>query len=213
MAIADRIAGGEDPESARLAAIKEFGNVLQAQEDARQVWRGGAVGDARSTCWQDVRFGVRMLVQEPGLLAGRDRRAARSASPATPPIFSLFKGLALKPMPGVQDSATLAVMLSRTSTARPMGLSLPDYRYIREHDRAFVDLAASLMIFASVGLGADAERVDRRARHRQLLPGARRRRATGPHHSAVRRCGAWSTSGRRDRRRRCGGAASAPIAT
>ncbi len=42
MAIADRIAGGEDPESARLAAIKEFGNVLQAQEDARQVWRGGA---------------------------------------------------------------------------------------------------------------------------------------------------------------------------
>ena len=26
MAIADRVADGEDPESARLAAIKEFGN-------------------------------------------------------------------------------------------------------------------------------------------------------------------------------------------
>ena len=74
-------------------------------------------------------------------------------------VFSLFKGLALKPIPGVQDSATLAVMLSRTGTARPMGLSVPDYRYIREHDRAFVDLAASCMIFASAGLGADAERV------------------------------------------------------
>ena len=31
MAIADRIAAGEDPESARLAAINEFGNVLQVK--------------------------------------------------------------------------------------------------------------------------------------------------------------------------------------
>ena len=36
---------------------------------------------------------------------------------------------------------------------------MPDYRYIHDHDRAFVDLASSLMIFASAGLGADAERV------------------------------------------------------
>ncbi len=108
--------------------------------------------------WQDVRFGVRMLFKNPGfslvvigvLTLGIAGNAA---------VFSLFKGLALKPIPGVQDSATLAVMLSRTGTARPMGLSLPDYRYIREHDQAFVDLAASCMIFASAGLGADAERV------------------------------------------------------
>ena len=50
MAIAERIAGGEDPESARLAAIKEFGNVLQAKEDARQVWRGGAVAMLVDVC-------------------------------------------------------------------------------------------------------------------------------------------------------------------
>ena len=43
MAIAERIAAGEDPESARLAAINEFGNVLQAKEGARDVWRGGMV--------------------------------------------------------------------------------------------------------------------------------------------------------------------------
>jgi predicted permease len=157
MAIADRIAGGEDPESARLAAIKEFGNVLQAQEEARQVWRGGAVAMLIDVM-QDVRFGIRMLVKNPGfslivigvLTLGIAGNAA---------VFSLFKGLALKPIPGVQDSGSLAVMLSRTGTARPMGLSVPDYRYIHEHDRAFVDLAASCMIFASAGLGADAERV------------------------------------------------------
>jgi predicted permease len=157
MAIADRIAAGEDPESARLAAINEFGNVLQAQEDARQVWRGGAVAMLMDVI-QDVRFGVRMLFKNPGfslvVIAVLTLGVAGNAA-----VFSLFKGLALKPIPGVRDSGTLAVMLSRTGTARPIGLSVPDYRYIREHDRAFLDLAASCMIFASAGLGADAERV------------------------------------------------------
>ena len=157
IAIAERIAGGEDPESARLAAIKEFGNVLQAQEDARQVWRGGAVA-ILSDLLQDVRFGVRMLFKNPAfslvVIAVLTLGIAGNAA-----VFSLFKGLALKPIPGVRDSATLAVMLSRTGTARPLGLSVPDYRYIREHDRAFVDLAASCMIFASAGLGTDAERI------------------------------------------------------
>jgi hypothetical protein len=83
MAIAERIAGGEDPESARLAAINEFGNVLQAQEEARQVWRGSAVAMLIDVM-QDVRFGVRMLVKNPGfslVVIG----ILMLASPATPP--------------------------------------------------------------------------------------------------------------------------------
>lgn len=157
MAIADRIAAGEDPESARLAAINEFGNVLQAREDARQVWRGGAVAMAMDVI-QDVRFGVRMLIKNPGfslvVIAVLTLGIAGNAA-----IFSLFKGLALKPLPGVAQSSQLAVVLGRTTDGRAIGVSLPDYRYIKEHDRAFVDLAASSMIFASVGLGANAERI------------------------------------------------------
>jgi len=157
MAIADRIAAGEDPETARLAAIKEFGNPLQAREEARQVWRGGAVA-VLIDIWQDVRFGVRMLFKNPAfslvVIAVLSLGIAGNAA-----VFSLFKGLALKPLPGVRDSSQLAVMLSRTSSGRTMGLSVPDYRYIKEHDRAFVELAGSVMIFAAVGRGADAERV------------------------------------------------------
>jgi predicted permease len=157
MAVADRIAAGEDPGSARLAAIEEFGNVLQVQEDARQVWRGGAVAVVIDL-WQDVRFGVRMLVKNPGfalvVIAVLTLGIAGNAA-----IFSLFKGLALKPLPGVARSSQLAVLLNRTTDGRPIGVSLPDYRYLKEHDRAFVDLTASSMIFASVGLGANAERV------------------------------------------------------
>ena len=157
MAIDDRVAGGEDRDSARLHAMKEFGNVLQTRENTRHVWRGRAAA-AVADLWQDVRFGVRMLIKNPAfslvvitvLTLGIAGNAA---------VFSLFKSLALKPLPGVPGSSQMAVILGRTADGRPIGVSHPDYRYLKEHDRAFADLTASSMIFASVGLGADAERI------------------------------------------------------
>ena len=116
MAIAERIAAGEDPESARLAAINEFGNVLQAKEEARDVWRGGLVATLADV-WQDVRFGVRMLVKNPAfslvVITVLSIGIAGNAA-----IFSLFKGLALKPLPGVRDSPTMSVLLGRTIDGR-----------------------------------------------------------------------------------------------
>ena len=108
--------------------------------------------------WEDARFGVRMLFKNPAfslvvitvLTLGIAGNAA---------VFSLFKGLALKPLPGVPGSSQMAVILGHTADGRPTAVSLPDYRYIKEHDRAFADLTASTMIFASVGLGADAQRI------------------------------------------------------
>ena len=157
MAIAERIAAGEDPDSARLAAINEFGNVLQAKEGARDVWRGGLVATLGDV-WQDVRFGIRMLVKNPAfsltVITVLSIGIAGNAA-----IFSLFKGLALKPLPGVADSSTMAVLLGRTIDGRSIGVSLPDFRHIKEHDRAFETLSASSMIFASVGRGSDAKRI------------------------------------------------------
>jgi len=157
MAVADRIAAGEDPQSARLAAINEFGNVLQTKEAARHVWRGGAVA-VIADLWQDVRFGARMVVKNPAfslvVIAVLSLGIAGNAA-----IFSLFKGLALKPVSGVRDSSRMSVALGRTADGRNVGLSLPDYRYIKEHNQAFEDLTGSSMIFANVGLGADSERI------------------------------------------------------
>ena len=157
MAIKERIDAGEDPESARLAAINEFGNTLQATEDARQVWRGGLVAIAADG-WQDARFGVRMVFKNPGfslvVIAVLTLGIAGNAA-----VFSLFNGLALKPLPGVKDSSTLAVMVGRSTAGRTVGVSLPDYRYIRDHNRSFTDLTSSLFMFASTGVGPEAERI------------------------------------------------------
>ena len=157
MAIAERVAAGEDPESARLAAINEFGNVLQAKEDTRDVWRGGVVA-MLGDIWQDVRFGVRMLVKNPAfslvVIAVLSLGIAGNAA-----IFSLFKGIALKPLPGVRDSATSSVLLSRTIDGRGIGVSVPDYRDIAAHQQSFEGLTASMMVFAGLGRGVDAQRV------------------------------------------------------
>jgi predicted permease len=157
MAIEERVAAGEDPEAARLAAMKDFGNVLQTVEATRHVWRGAAVA-AITDLWQDVRFGVRMLVKNPAFsLVVIGVLALGIAGNAT--VFSLFKGLALTPLPGVRESSRLAVILNRTPGGRSLSVAVPDFRHLRQHSQSFVDLTASTMFFATVGRGTESERI------------------------------------------------------
>ncbi|MEO8678681.1 MAG: ABC transporter permease [Vicinamibacterales bacterium] len=157
MAARDRVDDGADPEAARLAARKEFGNVLRTTEATRRVWRGGWL-EWLTDVWQDARFGVRMIVKNPGfslvviavLTLGIGGNAV---------VFSVFKGLALEPLPGVKDSATLAVVVSRSNGGRQVALSYPDYRYFRDHNESFTDLAGCDMAPLSLGLGSRGERV------------------------------------------------------
>ena len=131
--------------------------MLQAKEDARDVWRGGFVA-MLTDAWQDVRFGIRMLIKNPAfsliVIAVLSLGIAGNAA-----IFSLFKGIALKPLPGVARLGDqLACCLAARSTAAHRRVAP---RLSRHHGtrQAFDDLTASMMIFASVGRGADAKRV------------------------------------------------------
>ena len=157
MAITEHIEAGEDPESARLAAINEFGNVLRTKEAARPVWQGGVDRDGVDV-WQDVRFGTRMLIKKPGfslvVIAVFSLGIAGNAA-----IFSLFKGLASSPYRACTSRPRSPSWSSRTSSRRP-GISIPDYRYIKEHDTRSPTSPARYD-FASVGLGGDAARVSR----------------------------------------------------
>ena len=65
MATRDGIADGDDPDTARLKAQKEFGNVLRTTEDTRRIWRGSAV-EWVVDVYQDVRFGIRQLRRNAG---------------------------------------------------------------------------------------------------------------------------------------------------
>src|SRR6476646_10689264 len=65
LSIKDRIERGEDPEAARLAALKEFGNVTLTRDSMRQVWLPRWF-DSAEALGRDIRFALRSLMHAKG---------------------------------------------------------------------------------------------------------------------------------------------------
>src|ERR1700716_4766223 len=96
LSVKDRIERGEDPEAARLAALKEFGNVTLTRDSMRGVWRPRWV-DAAEALGRDIRFAVRALLPAKGLAATVVVTLALGIG-ANAAIFSVVRGVLLRPL-------------------------------------------------------------------------------------------------------------------
>ena len=83
LSVKERIERGEDPEAARLAALREFGYVPAIRDSMRRVWYSRWL-DAAAALGQDMRVGLRSLRARQGPGRHRRRRRSRSASAPTP---------------------------------------------------------------------------------------------------------------------------------
>src|SRR5262249_30708892 len=66
LSIQERIDRGEDPKAARLAALKEFGNVLLTRDAMRSVWRPRWLESVEAFV-RDIGFALRSLARAKGL--------------------------------------------------------------------------------------------------------------------------------------------------
>src|SRR6266436_9921336 len=108
--IEELVAGGMSRKEARYAARREFGNVRLTEEDSRGVWRWAMIEDL----FMDIRFGARMLRQNPGFAAVVIVTLALGIA-ANTTIFSVLFFRMLRP-PHIKDHASVVVILATNPT-------------------------------------------------------------------------------------------------
>jgi putative ABC transport system permease protein len=140
----DNIERGMPPEEAHYAALRKFGNAERVKEETRDVWTFNWL----EQLWQDTRFGVRMLVANPGFAAVAVLSLALGIG-VNSTIFSVVSTMLLR-KPPVKDPDGLMMLFSRNVGAAGAGdeasrspVSPPDFLDWRAQATSFSEIAAA----------------------------------------------------------------------
>ncbi|HET7214407.1 MAG TPA: ABC transporter permease [Terriglobia bacterium] len=126
---------GMEPEDARYAALRQFGNVSSMKEECRETWSIRFIEELV----QDVRYGLRQLRRNPGftLVAVLTLALGIGANTA---VFSIINGLMLRTLP-VRDPGRLVELLHQYPGEPAFnGFSWDAYRTLRDGNHVFSPL-------------------------------------------------------------------------
>jgi hypothetical protein len=146
--IAENIAAGMNPQEARCAAMRTFGNSTFLKEETRDTW--GWIWLEQIA--QDFRYAARMLRKSPGFTAAVVLTLALGIG-ANTAIFTMTNGLMLRTLP-IKDPRQLVELLQHAPGDPEPGFnsfSWDAYRIMRDGNHVFSDLfIASTMNFFPV---------------------------------------------------------------
>jgi predicted permease len=134
-----KVREGLSPEKARHAALIELGGVEQVKEQVREA----RMGQTLETIWQDLRYGVRMLLKNPGFTAVAVLTLALGIG-ANTAIFSVVYAVLLKPLPFPESERLMVLAGKGTGTTNRSGVAYPDYADWRARTQSFEDMACYL---------------------------------------------------------------------
>jgi len=151
----ENILAGMSPENAALAARRRFGNLQSMREDCREV-RGASFGE---TTLNDIRFGLRMLLKNPGFTAVVALSLALGIG-ANSALFMVINTLWLQSLPGVESPERLVAIFTSDSSG-PLfgGSSYPDYLEMRDHSDSCSGLMAYADSMVDLRTGENTEQV------------------------------------------------------
>src|SRR5712691_9979650 len=153
LSVQERIERGEDPEAARLAALREFGNVTLTRDSMRGVWRPRWF-DAAEALGRDIRFALRALLRVKGLAATVVLTLALGIG-ANAAIFSVVSGVLLRPLVNRDEDRLLYIRQSGPGLgAENMTFSVPEIQDLRAGLKTISAIGDfSTINFTMVGLG------------------------------------------------------------
>ena len=153
ISLKERIERGEDPEAARLAALREFGNVTLTRDSMRAVWRPRWF-DMAEALGRDIRFALRALMRAKGLAATVVVTLALGIG-ANAAIFSVIRGVLLRPLVNRDEGRLVYIRQSAPGIgAENTTFSVPEIDDIKSRVTtisAFGDF--STVDFTMLGLG------------------------------------------------------------
>jgi predicted permease len=153
ISVKERIDRGEDPETARLAALREFGYVPRMREEMRRVWYSRWL-DATAALGQEMRVGLRSLLRAKGLAATVVVTLALGIG-ANAAIFSVVRGVLLRPLVNRGEDRLIYIRQSAPGLgAENVTFSVPEIKDFRSGATTISAFGEfSTIEFTMVGLG------------------------------------------------------------
>jgi putative ABC transport system permease protein len=159
MRVEENIRRGTSPDEARRDAERSFGNLTRIKEQGYDV-RGGRWLE---TVWQDLRYGARMLLKNPGfaLIAVITLALGIGANTA---IFSVVNGVLLRALPYYEPERLVMVWADRPILQAQVGVedfpvAVADFIDWRNQNQVFEQMAAMQPPRISLTGGGEPESV------------------------------------------------------
>jgi hypothetical protein len=159
MQIEQNLAAGMAAEEARYAARRQFGNQTWLKEASREMWSLQFI----ETLIQDLRYGVRTLMKNPGftLIAVITLALGIGANTA---IFSVVNGVLLRPLPYYEPERLVMVWADRPILQAKTGLpdfpvTVADFIDWRNQNQVFEQMAAMFPSRMNLTGGGEPESV------------------------------------------------------